>query len=226
MMERVRGREVRDALTAVISEMLSMAPVLVEPSVATGHGDVERLSESVPGSDNGTSAPPLTEDKRFLPLPLQLPQRLLQRLAPQRPLVLPPRLDRDKLEAEDERRFRAERVRLRRAEDHHVGEGRRRVQAEEPLARGDAHGDDRLRSRALRQTVHCSAFTRERWSPKEATLRRKRVGRRTWITPAPTIPSLHQLWSSPSSLATQSVTFDSSSVQAGEQSQLKLRMRR
>lgn len=43
------------------------------------------------------------------------------------------------------------------------------------------------------------------------------------ITPPPTLPSFCHVESRPMSLATQSVTLDSSSVHAGEHSQLKLR---
>lgn len=94
------------------------------------------------------------------------------------------------------------------------------MKAEEAFARGDADGDDRLGGGALCESVQSMSNADQRKSRSQPS--RIVISERTWITPAPTIPSLHQLWSSPSSLATQSVTFDSSSVQAGEQSQLNL----
>lgn len=88
------------------------------------------------------------------------------------------------------------------------------MHAEVPLASRNADGQTRLGSGALRRNF-------ERGS-RQVWLATQFLKRLTMMTPPPTLPSLHHVESRPRSLATQSVTLLSSSVQAGEQSQLNL----
>jgi hypothetical protein len=124
-------------LTAVSSGITSIAPVDVEPRVAT----VEETGQSKYRSRQELNETRHTEHERLLPLLLKLLQLLPQRLPSQRPIILLLRLDSMEPKSEDQRRFRTKRMRLRRSEDDEVRRGSTGVEAEEAFASGDA-GDE------------------------------------------------------------------------------------
>jgi hypothetical protein len=125
-----------DEQTAVISAMLSIAPVLVEPRVATE--PEKQVSSSVLRQWQTSRR---TKNERNLALCFELIQGSLESIASQRPIVLLLRVDRLEGKTKNQCRLCSQTVRLSRCDDDKIFHRRVREQTKDPFTSGNADGE-------------------------------------------------------------------------------------